>query len=205
MTALILALGAALFQAQASRPVTVVSEVRGAIADHDLTRAEAIVSERRREKGVTPEIIEAISWLARGAQAEGQPDRAERTAVEAMRLAMTALGGRRVDDDRHLATAIGSAIEVQAQVGAARGGRSDAIAFLQRELDSQSSQFSVQAASFSTCLCRRLVLHPPLSSPLFGPRAGTVDSCKLLRQRPGRLRSIRRVLGQTRQHDAVEG
>jgi thiol-disulfide isomerase/thioredoxin len=135
MTALILALGAALFQAQASRPVTVVSEVRAAIADHDLTRAEAIVSERRREKGVTPEIIEAISWLARGAQAEGQPERAEQTAVEAMRLAMAALGGRRVDDDRHLATAIGSAIEVQAQVGAARGGRSDAIAFLQRELD----------------------------------------------------------------------
>jgi thiol-disulfide isomerase/thioredoxin len=135
MKTLIIALGAALFQAQASRPVTVVSEVRAAIASRDLTRAEAIVAEKRRERGVTPEIIEAISWLARGAHAEGQLDRAEQTAIDAMRLAMTALGGRRVDDDRHLATAVGSAIEVQAQVGAARGARSDAIAFLRRELD----------------------------------------------------------------------
>jgi len=131
---LILAL-AALLQAEASRPVTLVSQVRAAIAAHDLTRAEAIVTEWRRERGLTPEVVEATSWLARGAQAEDHLDRAEQTAIDTMRLALAALGSRRVDDDRHLATAIGAAIEVQAQVGAARGARSDAIAFLRREFD----------------------------------------------------------------------
>jgi thiol-disulfide isomerase/thioredoxin len=129
------AFGAALLMAQAARPVTLVSEVRAAIAARDLTRAEEIVAERRRERGTTPEVIEAISWLARGAQAERQHARAEQTAAEALRLAVAALGARRVDDDPHLAAAIGNAIEVQAQVGAGSGARSDAIAFLQRELD----------------------------------------------------------------------
>ena len=50
-------------------------------------------------------------------------------------MAVAALGTRRVDDDAHLATAIGAAIEVQGFVGVARGERSEAIAFMQRELD----------------------------------------------------------------------
>jgi len=133
MPALAFVLGAALLTTQTSRPVTVVSEVRAAIAAHDLPRAEAIVAERRRD-GTTPEIIEALSWVARGQQAENQADRAENTAADVLRLARAALGTRPVDDDPHLATAIGAGIEVQAQVGASRGARSDAIAFLEHQL-----------------------------------------------------------------------
>jgi thiol-disulfide isomerase/thioredoxin len=137
MTALALALIGALLasQATAPRPVTLISEVRAAIAAHDLARAETIVAERRADQGNTPEVIEATSVLARGAQAEGQADRAEQYADDAQKLALAALGTRRLDDDAHLAMAVGNAIEVHAQVSAARGARSDAVAFLQRELE----------------------------------------------------------------------
>jgi len=56
--------------AQAARPVTLVSEVRAAIAAHDLARADAIVARRRAEQGTTPDVIEATSWLARGARSD---------------------------------------------------------------------------------------------------------------------------------------
>jgi thiol-disulfide isomerase/thioredoxin len=115
-------------------PVTLVSEVRAAIAAHDLAQAEALVVQRRARDGTTPEVIEAVSWLGRGALAEKQDDRAEQYAAEAQRLAVAALGSRSVDEDGKLAAALGGAIEVQAQVSANRGARSDAIVFLEREL-----------------------------------------------------------------------
>src|SRR5258707_14810234 len=131
--ALALTLTAALFAGQTPRPVTLVSEVRAAIAAHDLARAEAIIVQRRAQQGLTSEIIEAVSWLGRGALAEGQGDRAEQYAAEAQRLAVASLGSRSVDEDPKLATAIGAAIEVQAQVTPTRGARSAAIVLLERE------------------------------------------------------------------------
>jgi thiol-disulfide isomerase/thioredoxin len=133
MKAPILAL-AVLLAGQSARPVTLVSEVRAALNAHDLSRAESLVAERRAALGNTPDVIEAVSWLGRGALAEKQADRAERYAVEAQRLAIAALGTRKPDDDVHLANALGAGIEVQAQLSANRGARSDAIAFLEREL-----------------------------------------------------------------------
>ena len=135
MKALALALAASLLAGQAVRPVTLLSEVREAIAAHDLTRAESLVAKRRADQGTTPEVIEAISWLGRGALAERQLDRAEKHAIEAYTLAVKSLGTRPVDSDARLATAIGAGMEVQAQVSAAQGARSEAVAYLQRELD----------------------------------------------------------------------
>jgi thiol-disulfide isomerase/thioredoxin len=129
MTALTLVLSAALLAGQA-RPVTLISEVKAANAAHDLSRAEALVTARRAQEGDTPEVIEAVSWLGRGALAEKQLDRAERHAIEAQRL----VGKHAPDEDPHLANALGAAIEVQAQVSASRGARTEAIAFLEREL-----------------------------------------------------------------------
>jgi thiol-disulfide isomerase/thioredoxin len=127
-------IASAVLTGQAARPVTLVSEVRAAIAAHDLAQAESLVVQRRSRDGTTPEVIEAVSWLGRGALAEKQDDRAEQYAAEAQRLAVAALGSRSVDEDAKLASALGGAIEVQAQVSANRGARSDAIVFLEREL-----------------------------------------------------------------------
>ena len=128
------AVAATLSVAQTPRPVTLVSEVRAALAAHDLAQAEAIVVQRRAQQGTTSDVIEAVSWLGRGALAEGQADRAEQYAVEAQRLALSALGSRAIDEDAKLANAVGAAIEVQAQVSTNRGARSDAIVLLEREL-----------------------------------------------------------------------
>jgi thiol-disulfide isomerase/thioredoxin len=127
-------IAAALAAGQNARPVTLVSEVRAAIAAHDLARADALIVERRAREGTTSEVIEAVSWLGRGALAEGRNDSADQYAAEAQRLALAALGSRSVDTDAKLATALGAAIEVQAQVSVNRGERSDAIVFLEREL-----------------------------------------------------------------------
>jgi thiol-disulfide isomerase/thioredoxin len=134
-----LALATALPTGQTAQPVTLVSQVRAELASHDLSRAEALVAQGKTKEGATPDVIEAVSWLGRGALAEGQPDRAEQYAVEAERLALATLGSRKVDDDAHLANAIGASIEVQAQVTAGHGARSDAIVFLERALATYTS------------------------------------------------------------------
>jgi thiol-disulfide isomerase/thioredoxin len=119
---------------QAARPLTLVGQVRAALNEKDFARAEAMVAAERREKGDTPEALAALSWLARGAQADRRAADAEKLAIEAQSLAVKALGKRSPDDDANLATAIGAGIEVQAQLGVDRGERSSAIAFLEREL-----------------------------------------------------------------------
>src|SRR5258707_4302867 len=114
--ALALTLTAALFAGQTPRPVTLVSEVRAAIAAHDLARAEAIIVQRRAQQGTTSEVIEAVSWLGRGALAEGQGDRAEQYASEAQPLAPAALRSRPIDDEPHVLHAGGRGIAVPAHV-----------------------------------------------------------------------------------------
>jgi thiol-disulfide isomerase/thioredoxin len=105
---------------QTARPITLVGEVRAALTAHDLSRAEAIVAKRRAEQGNTAEVLEA--------------DRAERYAVDVQKQIVAALAGRPVDVDPKFATALGATIEVQAQASAARGARSEAVTYLQREL-----------------------------------------------------------------------
>jgi thiol-disulfide isomerase/thioredoxin len=135
IVALLVQAASAIAQTQTARPATLLSEVRAAIAAHDLSRADALVSQRRSDQGDTSEVIEAASWLARGALGEGQRDRAEQYAADAQRLALAALGQKKLDEDPRLANAVGNAMEVQAQLSAAAGARSEAIALLQRALN----------------------------------------------------------------------
>jgi thiol-disulfide isomerase/thioredoxin len=118
------------------RPVTLVSEVRNAIMTaHDLRRAEELVTKARADRGTAdPEFLEALSWLGRGALFDKQYDKAEAYAQETRRLTLAALKNTTVDNDAHLEIALGASQEVQAQVSAARGERSEAIAFLNKEL-----------------------------------------------------------------------
>jgi len=112
----------------------VIGDVREAIADGNLARAERYVQNYRAKNGVTPEFLEALSWLARGALDANQYDQAERYAAETRKLALENLAGRKMDDERHLSMALGASIEVHAQVLAGRGARGEAIAFLRQEL-----------------------------------------------------------------------
>ena len=113
----------------------IVAGVRGLIAKEDFAAAERTVRAFIAEKGPTPEALEALSWLGRGALARKDLDEAQRFATETYGLALEALRSRGMDDEPRLPIAIGAAIEVQAHVMAQKGERSEAVHFLERELE----------------------------------------------------------------------
>jgi thiol-disulfide isomerase/thioredoxin len=113
---------------------SVINDVRTAIAHGDFAQGDAIIQQYRTTRGVTPEMLEALSWLGRGALASRQLDKAEAYARETQRLSLEELKKHALDSDRNLPIALGAAIEVQAQVMSARGERSEALAFLHKEL-----------------------------------------------------------------------
>lgn len=112
----------------------VIGDVREAIADRDFAHAEKYIQNYRAKNGVTPELLEALSWLGRGELDANQYDQAERSAAETRKLALQELAKRGMDDERHLPIALGASIEIHAQVLAARGARGEAIVFLRQEL-----------------------------------------------------------------------
>jgi thiol-disulfide isomerase/thioredoxin len=112
----------------------IVTDVRVAAAQGNLPLGDSLVNSYRGQRGVTPEMLEALSWLARGALDLKQVDRAEAYARETRTQVVAALKRRALDSDPHLATALGAAIEVQATVLAARGERAEALALLRKDL-----------------------------------------------------------------------
>jgi len=120
---------------QAPRPADLVADVRASIARDDFAGGEALVARYRAARGDTPELMAAVSWLGRGALAAGRLDAASQYARDAQDLAVAALQTRSLDADPFLQTALGAAIEVQAIVRARRGARSEAVYFLERELE----------------------------------------------------------------------
>jgi len=112
----------------------VITDVRIAIARHDFALGDSYVQQFRSTYGVRPDMIEALSWLGRGALDAKQLDKADAYAKETERLSLEELKSRPLDAEPHLPIALGAAIEVQAQVMNERGSRSEALAFLRKEL-----------------------------------------------------------------------
>lgn len=112
----------------------VVEDVRAAIGRNDFPAAEKSLAAHRALEGNSPQVIEAVSWLGRGALALRQWDRAESYANQAYRLANTELTRRALDAEPRLPIALGAAIEVQAQSMAGRGQRDQAVAYLRAEV-----------------------------------------------------------------------
>ena len=115
--------------------LTIVGDVRRAINKGDLAGAESVAAEYKKTQGVTPEYLEAYSWLARGALTSKRYDQAERYAAETKRQSIALLKARKLDDEPHLPIALGAAIEVQGQVYAARGDRARALEYMNDELE----------------------------------------------------------------------
>jgi thiol-disulfide isomerase/thioredoxin len=112
----------------------VVTDVETAMSHGNFPLAEAILQSYRTQHGVTPEYLEALSWLARGDLITRQFDKADARAKETEQLAVEALAKRNLDAEPHLATALGAAIEVEAQVLTANGDRTGALALLRKDL-----------------------------------------------------------------------
>jgi thiol-disulfide isomerase/thioredoxin len=112
----------------------VVIDVRVALAKNNLPLAESLVRNYRAQRGVTPEMLEALSWLGRGALAAKQLDQAQNYAKETETLSLAELKKRPLDAEPHLPLALGAAIEVQAEIMNQRGQRAEALALLRKEL-----------------------------------------------------------------------
>ncbi len=115
-------------------PAAIIKDVRDAIAEEQFGKAESLIAQYRAAHGVTSEMLEAMSWLGRGALKLKQYDKAEGYARQTHELALAQLKKQKLDDDRYLPIALGAAIEVQGQVLGARNQRDQAVAFLQKEL-----------------------------------------------------------------------
>jgi thiol-disulfide isomerase/thioredoxin len=113
---------------------SLVSEVHNLVSHNDLEGAERAARAYQKQSGSTPEFAAALSWLARGAFNAREYGRADALAVEARQQADPLLRTRKLDADPWLPTAVGAAIEVHAQVLAARGERAEAIAFLREQM-----------------------------------------------------------------------
>ncbi|MGD1079134.1 MAG: redoxin domain-containing protein [Candidatus Sulfotelmatobacter sp.] len=112
----------------------IVDNVRFALAQNNFSAAEAQLNSYRTQRGVDAEYLDAYSWLGRVALDQGQYDQAAAFAKETKALALEQLKQRPLDAEPHLPIALGAALEVQSQVLAARGQRTQAIALLQSAL-----------------------------------------------------------------------
>jgi thiol-disulfide isomerase/thioredoxin len=112
----------------------VVPDVRVALSKNNFPLAVSLVQNYRAQKGVTPEMIEALSWLGRGALAAKNLDQAEAYAKETEQLSLAELKKRPLDAEPHLPLALGASIEVQAQILNLRGQRADALELLHKDL-----------------------------------------------------------------------
>jgi thiol-disulfide isomerase/thioredoxin len=112
----------------------IVDDVIGALNRSSFQAADADLRTYRAQNGVTPEYIEALSWMARAALNARDYDQAAAHAQETKSLALAELKRRPLDAEPHLPTALGAAFEVQAQTLEARGKRTQAAAVLKAAL-----------------------------------------------------------------------
>jgi thiol-disulfide isomerase/thioredoxin len=165
---------------QAPAQPRLIPDVRAALATNDFAAAERLIEQYKASRGSTPEMLEAHSWLGRGALAAKQLDKAEAYARQTYEMAKAALKGRTMDQEPHLPIAIGAAIEVQAQVAAARGARSEAIGLLRREL----------AAYGDTSIAKRLQKNVNLID-MEGKPAPALDLSESLAAKPLSLDAVK--------------
>jgi thiol-disulfide isomerase/thioredoxin len=112
----------------------VTNQVRALLEANNFAAAEASLQSYRSQQGVTPDYLEALSWMARATLRANQLDRAESYARQTESLSRQLLLKRPLDAEPHLPIALGAALEVQAQLLAARGQQTQAIALLRRSL-----------------------------------------------------------------------
>ena len=118
----------------ASAFASLVTDVEYALSRNNFPLAEGMLQSYRAQRGVTPEMLEALSWLGRGELYTRQFDKADSNAKETIRLALLELKKRPLDAEPHLPIALGAAIEVEAQLMTANGQRTEALAYLRQQL-----------------------------------------------------------------------
>jgi thiol-disulfide isomerase/thioredoxin len=118
----------------------IVEDVRARLAQNDFTGAAGQIQNYRQKLGVTPDALEAMSWMARGELGRKNLDQAEKWSQETYGLAAAEVKKHPLNRDPNapLALALGASIEVEGNVMAARGERAGAVAYLQGEVKKYS-------------------------------------------------------------------
>jgi thiol-disulfide isomerase/thioredoxin len=112
----------------------IVEDVRAQVGQNSYSAAEAELRDYRARHGVTPEYLEALSWVARGAAAMKQWSQAANYARETRSLAEQLLAKQKLDAEPHLPIALGAAYEVQAQALSETGKPAEAATLLRAAL-----------------------------------------------------------------------
>jgi len=139
LTALWLAAAAPVFSqssqqgAKPAAPVGIVDAVGAALSVGSEAGAIQQLRSYRSARGVTPEYLEAESWLARAELLSHRYAPAAQFAQETYDLAAGLLKNRPLDREPHLPIALGAAIEVQAGALAEQGRRAEAVSYLEQQ------------------------------------------------------------------------
>jgi thiol-disulfide isomerase/thioredoxin len=112
----------------------VADDVRNQLARNDFAAAEAELQTYRNQRGVTPDYLEGLSWMARASLKANRLDRADTFARQTETLSRQLLLKRALDAEPQLPLALGAALEVQAQTLAGQGKQAQAVALLRRSL-----------------------------------------------------------------------
>ena len=118
----------------------IIGNVRAQLAQNGFSAADSELRTYKAQHGVTPEYLEALSWMARGAAATKKWDQAAAYASETRALSEQQLtqqsttAKRKLDAEPHLPTALGGAYEVLAQALAEKGQQAKAVSLLRSAL-----------------------------------------------------------------------
>ncbi len=152
-----------------------VRGVRYKISAGDLASGIAAVEDYKKATGVDAEYLDAVGWLARGAELLHRPELAEEYVAEVRRNIPAE------KDD--VLVPLGAAIEVEAKLLAARDGRGAAVRFLEGELA------NAKATSLRSRISKNINLlslegHPALPLDLSDYVGAAPRSLESLRGKP---------------------
>ncbi len=111
-----------------------VAAIRNKIAAGDLYSAESLLEVHRATNGEDGAYLQGLGWLARGALMNGHPKEAALYAAEARRMALDVIGKQGFANAADATGALGTALEVEAQLLNQQGKRRQATNLLEDQL-----------------------------------------------------------------------
>ena len=163
-------------------PPSPASGIRSKISAGDLLSAESILEVHRAKNGEDGPYLAGFSWLARGALLLGDTAKARRYASEVRALCASRMeSGTDLEKDHDLETALGAAIEVEAQLIERARGADRAAEYVRAELAKLKGPVALRSR-----LNKRLDLLT-----LVGRRAPELEIDDFLGDRPPTLTSLR--------------
>lgn len=130
----LIAVGILLGIASLAARAGIIEDVRAQVGQNSYSAAEAELRDYKARHGVTPEYLEGLSWVARGAAAMKQWSQAADYARETRTLSEQLLTKQKLDAEPHLPIALGAAYEVQAQALSETGKPAEAATLLRAAL-----------------------------------------------------------------------